>query len=123
MTAPVSRDHSSPRTDPTARPARATATFASAQQALAPRPRRTPANMSARGYRARLHSVKKCAFDPGRPLVIVTPRSGGGLSESRWARVRGALADGLGELDSAFTTAPRDATQIARREATGGRRV
>jgi diacylglycerol kinase family enzyme len=61
-------------------------------------------------------------LDPGRPLVIVNPRSGGGLSESRWARVRGALADGLGELDSAFTTAPRDATEIARREAAGGRR-
>jgi len=55
--------------------------------------------------------------------VIVNPRSGGGLSESRWARVRGALAEGLGELDSAFTTAPRDATEIARREAGGGRRL
>jgi len=55
--------------------------------------------------------------------VIVNPRSGGGLSESRWARIRGALADGLGELDSAFTTAPRDATEIARREAAGGRRL
>ena len=56
----------------------------------------------------------------GRPLVIVNPRSGGGLSEARWARIRGALADGLGELDSAFTTAPRDATEIA--AARSGRR-
>ena len=62
-------------------------------------------------------------MDSGRPLVIVNPRSGGGLSESRWARVRGELADGLGELDSAFTTAPRDATEIARREALGGRKL
>lgn len=62
-------------------------------------------------------------MDLGRPLVIVNPRSGGGLSESRWARVRGALADGLGEIDSAFTTAPRDATAIARREAGAGRRL
>jgi YegS/Rv2252/BmrU family lipid kinase len=61
--------------------------------------------------------------DSGRPLVIVNPRSGGGLSEARWARVRAALADGLGELDSAHTTAPRDATEIARREASGGRRL
>ena len=55
--------------------------------------------------------------------MIVNPRSGGGLSDARWARIRGALADGLGELDSAFTTAPRDATEIARREAAGGRRL
>jgi diacylglycerol kinase (ATP) len=61
--------------------------------------------------------------DLGRPLVIVNPQSGGGLSEARWARVRGALADGLGEIDSAFTTAPRDATAIAGREATAGRRL
>jgi YegS/Rv2252/BmrU family lipid kinase len=61
--------------------------------------------------------------DSGQPLVIVNPRSGGGLSEARWARIRGALADGLGELESAFTTAPRDATEIARREAAAGRRL
>lgn len=62
-------------------------------------------------------------MDLGRPLVIVNPRSGGGLSESRWARVRGALADGLGEIDSAFTTAPRDAAAIAQREAGAGRKL
>jgi diacylglycerol kinase (ATP) len=61
--------------------------------------------------------------DLDRPLVIVNPRSGGGLSEARWARVRSALADGLGELDSEHTTAPRDATEIARREAAAGRRL
>jgi YegS/Rv2252/BmrU family lipid kinase len=61
--------------------------------------------------------------DLGRPLVIVNPRSGAGLSEARWARVRGALADGLGEIDSAFTTGPRDATAIAGREAAAGRRL
>ena len=61
--------------------------------------------------------------DSDRPLVIVNPRSGGGLSEAQWARIRGALADGLGELDSAFTTAPRDAAEIARREAAAGRRL
>jgi YegS/Rv2252/BmrU family lipid kinase len=61
--------------------------------------------------------------DAGRPLVIVNPRSGGGLSEPRWARIRGALGEGLGEMDTAFTTAPRDATEIARREAAAGRRL
>jgi len=55
--------------------------------------------------------------------VIVNPRSGRGLDESRWARVRGALTDGLGELDSAFTGGPRDASAIARREAEAGRRL
>lgn len=53
----------------------------------------------------------------------MNPRSGGGLSETGWARIRGALSDGLGELDSAFTTGPRDATAIAAREAAGGRRL
>jgi diacylglycerol kinase (ATP) len=62
-------------------------------------------------------------LDTARPLVIVNPRSGRGLNESKWARVRGALIDGLGELDSAFTGAPRDAAAIARREAEAGRRL
>ena len=55
--------------------------------------------------------------------MIVNPRSGRGLDEARWARVRGALTDGLGELDSAFTGGPRDASAIARREAEAGRRL
>ena len=55
--------------------------------------------------------------------MIVNPRSGRGLNEATWARVRGALIDGLGELDSAFTAAPRDAAAIARREAEAGRRL
>jgi YegS/Rv2252/BmrU family lipid kinase len=62
-------------------------------------------------------------LDPARPLVIVNPRSGGGLTDKQWARVRGALTEGLGELDSAFTSGPRDASVIAAREAGGGRRL
>jgi YegS/Rv2252/BmrU family lipid kinase len=62
-------------------------------------------------------------LEPSRPLVIVNPRSGSGLSESGWARVRGALTEGLGELDSAFTAGHRDAGEIARREAEAGRRL
>jgi diacylglycerol kinase (ATP) len=67
--------------------------------------------------------LEVCRLDPARPLVIVNPRSGRGLSESRWARVRGALTDGLGELDSQFTTGRRDASAIAQREAEAGRRL
>lgn len=67
--------------------------------------------------------LETARLDGSRPLVIVNPRSGGGMTESRWARVRGALGDGLGELDHAFTTAPRDATAIAAREAAAGRRL
>lgn len=55
--------------------------------------------------------------------MIVNPRSGRGMTESRWARLRGGLADGLGELDSAFTTSRRDAAAIARRETEAGRRL
>jgi YegS/Rv2252/BmrU family lipid kinase len=62
-------------------------------------------------------------LDPLRPLVIVNPRSGGGLSEARWGRLVAGLTDGLGPFDTVFTTAPRDATAIARREAAAGRRL
>jgi YegS/Rv2252/BmrU family lipid kinase len=62
-------------------------------------------------------------LDPQRPLVIVNPRSGGGLSEARWARLVEGLTDGLGPFDSVFTKAQRDATDIARREALAGRRL
>jgi diacylglycerol kinase (ATP) len=62
-------------------------------------------------------------LDPEKPLVIVNPRSGAGLSERQWARVCGLISEGLGPFDSAFTTGPRDATQIAQREAAAGRRL
>jgi YegS/Rv2252/BmrU family lipid kinase len=62
-------------------------------------------------------------LDPQRPLVIVNPRSGGGLSEAGWAGLVEGLTDGLGPFDTIFTKAPRDATDIARREARAGRRL
>jgi YegS/Rv2252/BmrU family lipid kinase len=55
--------------------------------------------------------------------VIVNPRSGRGMSEQRWGRLAGGLAEALSEFDSVFTTGPRDATTIARREAGAGRRL
>jgi YegS/Rv2252/BmrU family lipid kinase len=61
--------------------------------------------------------------DARRPLVIVNPRSGGGLSEGKWAKLVGPLTDGLGELDNVFTQGPRDATRLAREAARDGRRL
>ena len=54
-------------------------------------------------------------------MVIVNPRSGGGLNEKSWAKLVGPLTDGLGEIDSVFTQGPRDATRIAREAAAEGR--
>ena len=61
--------------------------------------------------------------DARRPLVIVNPRSGGGLDEGKWAKLVGPLTDGLGELDSVFTQGPRDATRLAREAAAEGRQL
>jgi len=53
--------------------------------------------------------------------VIVNPRSGGGLSQRRWAALVGPLTDGLGPVDLRFTEAKGDGRRIAREEATAGR--
>ena len=55
--------------------------------------------------------------------MIINPRSGGGLTEGKWAKLVGPLSDGLGELDSVFTAGPRDATRLAREAAQEGRRL
>lgn len=52
-----------------------------------------------------------------RPLVIVNPRSGGGLSETRWAKLVGPLTEGLGPFESVFTRAQGDAVGLAREAA------
>ena len=59
-------------------------------------------------------------FD-GKPVVIVNPRSGGGLSERRWASLVAPLADGLGPFDTRFTEKVGDGARIARQEAEAGR--
>ena len=56
-----------------------------------------------------------------RPVVIVNPRSGGGLSQRRWAALVGPLTDGLGPFDVRFTEAKGDGRRIAHEEAAAGR--
>jgi len=58
-----------------------------------------------------------------KPVVIVNPRSGGGLSEKRWAGLVGVLSDGLGAFDTRFTEAPGHARTLAQEEAQSGRRL
>ena len=58
-----------------------------------------------------------------RPLLIVNPRSGGGLSEAQWARLAGPIAQGLGAFDTVHTERPGHARGIARQAATQGRRL
>jgi diacylglycerol kinase family enzyme len=55
-----------------------------------------------------------------KPVVIVNPRSGGGLSEKRWASVVAPLTDGLGAFDTRFTEGPGHARSIAHDEAKAG---
>jgi YegS/Rv2252/BmrU family lipid kinase len=58
-----------------------------------------------------------------KPVVIVNPRSGGGMSERRWASVLGPISDGLGAFDARFTEAPGHARAIALDESKAGRRL
>jgi YegS/Rv2252/BmrU family lipid kinase len=58
-----------------------------------------------------------------KPVVIVNPRSGGGLSEKRWAGVVGAISDGLGAFDTRFTEGPGHARTLAHEEAKQGRKL
>jgi YegS/Rv2252/BmrU family lipid kinase len=54
-------------------------------------------------------------------MVIVNPRSGGGLDARRWAKLVGPITEGLGPFDTRFTERPGHAVQIAREEAETGR--
>ena len=56
-----------------------------------------------------------------KPVVIVNPRSGGGLSEKRWASVVSAISDGMGAFDTRFTEAAGHARTLAHEEAKKGR--
>jgi YegS/Rv2252/BmrU family lipid kinase len=56
-------------------------------------------------------------------VVIVNPRSGGGLSEKGWAGLVGPLGEGLGAFDARFTERPGHARTIAYEEASAGRKL
>lgn len=58
-----------------------------------------------------------------KPVVIVNPRSGGGLSQKRWAALVGPLSDGLGPFEARFTERPGHARVIAHDEAMAGRKL
>jgi YegS/Rv2252/BmrU family lipid kinase len=58
-----------------------------------------------------------------KPVVIVNPRSGGGLSEKRWAGLLGPLTDGLGAFDARFTEHAGHARTLAHDEAKAGRKL
>jgi YegS/Rv2252/BmrU family lipid kinase len=58
-----------------------------------------------------------------KPVVIVNPRSGGGLSDRRWAALVAPLTDGLGPFDTRFTERRGDGKRLAQEEATSGRQL
>jgi diacylglycerol kinase (ATP) len=58
---------------------------------------------------------------PQKPVVIVNPRSGGGLSDRRWAALVAPLTDGLGPFDTRFTERRGDGKRLAQEEAASGR--
>jgi YegS/Rv2252/BmrU family lipid kinase len=58
-----------------------------------------------------------------QPVVIVNPRSGGGLTQQRWAGLLGPLIDGLGPFDTRFTEGKGDGRRIAHQECAAGRRL
>jgi YegS/Rv2252/BmrU family lipid kinase len=58
-----------------------------------------------------------------RPVLIVNPRSAGGLSEKAWAALVGPITDGLGACDVRFTERGGDGRRLATEEAAAGRRL
>jgi YegS/Rv2252/BmrU family lipid kinase len=56
-----------------------------------------------------------------KPVVIVNPRAGGGMTEKRWAGLIGPLTDGLGSFDTRFTERSGHARVIAHDESRAGR--
>jgi YegS/Rv2252/BmrU family lipid kinase len=56
-----------------------------------------------------------------QPVVIVNPRSGGGLNPRRWAKLVGPLTEGLGPFETRFTERPGHGRELAEAEAGGGR--
>jgi YegS/Rv2252/BmrU family lipid kinase len=59
--------------------------------------------------------------EPEKPVLIVNPRSGGGLDEKHWARLVGPLTEGLGPFDVRFTESVGDGRRLAQEAAAAGR--
>jgi diacylglycerol kinase (ATP) len=62
-------------------------------------------------------------LDSEKPVVIVNPKSGGGLSERRWAALVAPLSEGLGAFDTRFTEAVGHGRHLAREEVAAGRQL
>lgn len=63
-------------------------------------------------------------MEADKPVLVVNPRSGGGLSDRRWASLQAPLTDGLGgPFDVRFTECAGDGRRLAMEEARGGRRL
>ncbi len=60
-------------------------------------------------------------MDAARPVIIVNPRSGGGISTRTWAGLVARITDELGPFDFRFTEHRGHAREIARDEALAGR--
>lgn len=68
-------------------------------------------------------SPARPASDPAAPLLIVNPRSGGGLSEAAWARAARAIAEGLGPFEARMTERAHHARTLAADAARAGKRL
>jgi diacylglycerol kinase (ATP) len=72
---------------------------------------------------ARVRGTLASAVSTLKPVVIVNPRSGGGLSDRRWAALVGPLTDGLGPFETRFTERRGDGRRLALEEASAGRQL
>lgn len=66
-------------------------------------------------------SSNKPPSDITLPLVIVNPRSASGSTQDKWSSTAADLRTHFGPFSAAFTEGPKDAIDIAEREAHSGR--
>lgn len=57
-----------------------------------------------------------------KPLIIVNPKSAGGSTELRWAKIASDLATHLGPFEVEFTLRPQHAIELAKSAAESGRK-
>lgn len=58
-----------------------------------------------------------------KPLIIVNPKSAGGSTELRWAKIASDLATHLGPFEVEFTLRPQHGIELAREAAESGRKL